>query len=119
MTAFLLPSLLFACKDKSSATSLEEPAPVYIQEGAPIAGLAEGPIDVPVGSPMGGYTARCSYAGVGGSGKVDNRKNAYIEAWAPSVGIQTASMAEVLWLDNGDQNFIMINIDAIYSFYLL
>ena len=116
MTAFLLPGLLFACKDKSSAASLEEPVPVYIQEGAPFAGVAEGPIDVPVGSPMGGYTARCSYAGVGGAGKVDNRKNAYTEAWAPSVGIQTAAMAEVLWLDNEDQNFIMINIDAIYSF---
>ena len=67
------------------------------EEGVPVAGVAEGPVDVPVGSPLGGYSNRCTY--LGGASKIDRRQNHYTQAWSPSVGIQTAAMAEVLWLE--------------------
>ena len=112
----LFPYLLLGCKDsKTQDTATEEVLPpVYLKEGTPVAGVAEGPIDVPVGSPMGGYSNRCTY--LGGASKVDRRKNHYTQAWSPSAGIHTTAMAEVLWLENDDQNWVLINIDAIYVF---
>ena len=112
----LFPYFLFACKDgkTNQDTAIEPLPPVYLEEGAPVAGVAEGPIDVPVGSPLGGYSNRCSY--LGSASKVDRRKNHYTQAWSPSVGIHTTAMAEVLWLENDDQNWVLINIDAIYVF---
>ena len=36
-------------------------------------------------------------------------------AFATSAGVQTSIMAEALWLDNGDQEWILLTIDSIYS----
>ncbi|MEC7988048.1 MAG: neutral/alkaline non-lysosomal ceramidase N-terminal domain-containing protein [Myxococcota bacterium] len=85
-----------------------------IEAGTPKIGAAEAPLDFPIGSPLGGYTARCGY--MGGAAKPDNRKSAYIQSFSPSAGIQTTPMTKVLWLENGDQHFVLIKAD-LYKAY--
>ena len=88
--------------------------PVYATAGAPIAGMAEGILDLPVGAPLGGYSSRCSY--LGGDSKIDNRKTPYTVGFVPSVGVHTPAQAQVLWLQAGNQDLVLARIDAIYSF---
>ena len=89
-----------------------------LQPGPPVAGVAEAPIDFPMGAPLGGYTGRCTC--FGGDGVVDGedgkRDSAYIESFAPTVGVQTRATAKALWLENGDQDLVIIKTDSIYSF---
>ena len=101
---------LIACGDK------EEPVrePIYLEAGAPMAGVAEVDIDFPIGAPMGGYSNRCEY--LGRSGTVDNRRNPYTTAWSPSAGIQTRARAQALWITNGDQDFVLLKADVIYAY---
>jgi neutral ceramidase len=106
----LLSLLFFGCGDKGSP----ELEPIYLQEGSPVAGVSEGRIDAPVGTPLGGYSSRCDY--IGGAGSVDRRQSQYTVAFNPSAGVQTTAMAQVLWLENGDQHIVMINIDSIYIY---
>ncbi len=101
---------LLACNgDKSTDTAM----PVLLQPGSPQAGVAEGKLDIPIGSPMGGYSNRCFF--LGGASTIDDRESQYALAFATSSGVQTSVMAEALWLDNGDQEWILLTIDAIYS----
>lgn len=101
---------ILACNDPE-APPYEAPA---IVPGAPMAGAAEAPLDLPIGSPLGGYSARCNY--LGGSSKVDNRQSAYTHAFMRSTGVQTLPWLKVIWLENGDDNLVIIKVDAIYSF---
>gem|GEM_PF-525949 len=87
---------------------------VYLEAGAPKAGVAEQPIDFPMGAPMGGYSDRCDY--LGSSGAVDNRDSVYTVAFASSSGIQTRSQAKALWLTNDDQDLVIIKVDVVYTF---
>lgn len=82
--------------------------------GAPMAGVAEAIMQVPVGTPLSGYTGRCTC--FGGSGKVDRRDSAYTYSFAPSAGVQTPIPIKVFWLSNGDQDLVVVKIDLIYSF---
>ena len=91
---------LFACQTDIPKTERE---PLYLESGNPIAGTAEGPIDFPIGAPMGGYSSRCNY--LGGAGSPDNRQSQYALAFSPTVGIQTNLFAEVLWLEAGNQSW--------------
>ena len=64
----MLALLLGAC------FNAPEPAvrsPIVIVPGPPVAGMAEGTLDLPVGSPLGGYTGRCQC--FGDDGEVDYR----------------------------------------------
>ncbi len=88
--------------------------PINLTAGAPIAGVAEVNIDFPMGAPMGGYSNRCDY--LGRSGSVDNRRSPYTVSWSSSSGIQTRARAQVLWLNNGDQDVVLIKADVIYAF---
>ena len=107
----LIPLLFLAgCKDKD--TPVREP--VYLTAGAPMAGVAEVNIDFPIGAPMGGYSNRCNY--LGRNGAVDKRRSPYTQAWSSSSGIQTRSRAQALWMTNGDQDFILLKADIIYSY---
>jgi neutral ceramidase len=106
-----LPLLfLLGCPEPPSP----ERTPLVLTAGAPQAGAAEGNLDLPVGAPMGGYSSRCDY--LGGDGEVDKRQSAYVNSFSPTVGIQTAARGKVLWLSNGDQDLVVYQIDAIYSF---
>ena len=105
---FSLVALLACNGDKS-----EDTAVVTLQAGSPEAGVAEGKIDIPIGSPMAGYSNRCFF--LGGASTIDDRESQYGLAFATSSGVQTSIMAEALWLDNGDQEWILLTIDSIYS----
>lgn len=104
----------------------EKPAPEVCDEaaenkeqpevvpGAPQAGVAEGFVDLPVGSPLSGYTGRCGC--FGGDGKADRRDSNYRSKFAPSAGIQTRVPAKAFWINNGDQDLLVLKLDVIYSF---
>ncbi len=85
-----------------------------VTPGAPVAGVAEGPLDFPVGSPLGGYTGRCEC--FGDEGEVDKRDSAYIYKFNRSVGVQTRPRGQAVWLENGDQDLLLLKGDIIYSF---
>jgi hypothetical protein len=78
------------------------------------AGMAEGYADLPIGTPLGGYTARCRC--FGNAGRYDARRTAYNDSFNPSVGVQTQPKIVSLWIDNGTQNLVLIKNDAIYVF---
>jgi hypothetical protein len=99
--------------------SCGEPAPpidrtaISLVAGAPVAGVAEGWLDLPVGGPLGGYSNRCDY--LEESGQYDNRTSQYVESWAVSAGLHTRQAGKVLWVENGDQHTVLIKADLIYS----
>lgn len=85
-----------------------------IQLGAPMAGVAEAWLELPVGAPLSGYTSRCGC--FGGDGKVDHRDSNYASEFKPSAGVQSPIPLKVFWLSNGDQDLVLVKIDLIYSF---
>jgi hypothetical protein len=85
--------------------------------GAPVVGAAEGTLDLPVGSPMGGFSARSHY--LGAQSKQDNRASPYTVGFVESTGIHTRPGIKVVWLTNGDQDLVMTATDTIYSNDLL
>ena len=107
---------LASCKGdddgKSATPNPEDPVP--LTAGAPNAGMADAFLDLPVGTPMGGYTERCECFGgnVIRQEDLDNRDSAYTLSFVPSAGIQTRPHAAALWLDNGDQAIVMVKTDA-------
>ncbi|MEL6343171.1 MAG: neutral/alkaline non-lysosomal ceramidase N-terminal domain-containing protein [Myxococcota bacterium] len=103
--------LLLACTAETTPRDASLPR---IRAGAPVAGVAEAPIDFPMGAPLGGYTNRCLY--LGNAANVDGRESDYTLAFGPSAGIQTRAMAKALWLENGDQHLVILKADVIYSF---
>ncbi|MCK6505864.1 hypothetical protein L6R53_21165 [Myxococcota bacterium] len=108
----MIPTLLLlAACDKAPDPVAR--TPLTITGGAPVAGMAEGVLDLPVGAPLGGFSSRCNY--LGGSSKVDNRKTPYTVGFVPSVGVHTPARAQVLWLEAGDQALLLARFDAIYS----
>ncbi len=98
-----------ACKESEEQVNLPSVIP-----GAPQAGVAETFVDLPVGTPLSGYTGRCGC--FGGDGKADRRDSAYTSEFAPSAGVQTRIPIKVFWLNNGDQDLAIIKIDLIYSY---
>ena len=108
---FLL--LLSAVGCKPDTTPVDR-TPVSLVPGPPVAGVAEGPIDFPMGTPLGGFSSRCGY--LGGDGKVDKRQSAYALAFTSSAGIQTRTPAKALWLENGDQSLVILKADVIYVY---
>ncbi len=85
--------------------------------GAVAVGAAEAFVDLPVGVPLSGYTSRCGC--FGGSGKADRRDSQYRSEFAPSAGVQTRVPAKAFWIDNGDQDLVILKLDVIYSFDML
>lgn len=104
-----LLTLLVACSGDPMTYT-----PVLLVPGAPSAGAAEAPLDLPVGAPMGGYSDRCRY--LGGNTLAPSQDSAYIYGFVPSVGMQTRPMARAVWLENGDQDLLILKMDLIYSF---
>lgn len=83
--------------------------------GPPLVGAAEGSLKLPFGTPLGGYTARCTC--LGGSLFVpDQRQTAYNTAFIPSAGVQTYPSIKVIWIENGDDHLVLTKTDSIYSF---
>ncbi len=82
--------------------------------GAPMAGVAESWLELPIGTPLSGYTSRCGC--FGGDGKVDHRDSNYADEFKASAGIQSPIPLKVFWLSNGDQDLVIVKIDIIYSY---
>jgi len=76
--------------------------------------MADGYADYPVGTPLGGYTARCRC--FGNQGKSDGRRTAYSDSFNPSVGVQTQPKIVALWLESAGQDLVLVKTDAIYVF---
>jgi len=109
LCSLAMATILVGCpEDKTTRT------PLKLAAGAPMAGVAEGLIDFPVSTPLGGYSSRCNI--MGGDGRVDNRTSPYTTAFTASAGVQTPSRAQALWLTNGDQDLVLIKADVIYIF---
>jgi neutral ceramidase len=85
-----------------------------ITPGAPIAGVAESFLDLPVGVPLSGYTSRCKC--FGDDGDVDLRDSAYTAEFNPSAGVQTRVPVKVTWIGNGQEDLVLVRTDVIYSF---
>ena len=78
------------------------------------AGAGEAPIDVPVGTALGGYTARAGF--LGNAGVVDAREVAISGGFHPSVGIETRPMAKALVLKAGVETVVWVKLDAIFVY---
>ena len=78
------------------------------------AGAASGTLDLPVGTPLAGYTGRDR--SLGGDPGPDVRDSDYRTDFVPSGGWQTRVPVQVLWLDNGEETAVVVQIDLIYSF---
>ncbi|MBP6848177.1 MAG: neutral/alkaline non-lysosomal ceramidase N-terminal domain-containing protein, partial [Kofleriaceae bacterium] len=79
-----------------------------------MAGAAEAPLDVPVGTALGGYTARGAFLGM--ADKVDNREVPLAGGFFPSVGVHTRPMAKALALRAGGETVVWIKVDAIFAY---
>lgn len=91
-----------------------QPDAPSIHAGAPQAGVAEHTLELPVGTPLSGYTSRCDC--FGGDGDVDARDSNYTSKFATSAGVQSAPVLKAFWLSNGDQDFVIIKVGIIYPF---
>lgn len=102
--------LLAACGGFESEPIARE-IPVA-EAGPPVAGMAEAALDFPMGAPMGGYSARCRC--LGGSGKIDDRDTWYRESFSPTAGVHTRARGQALWLENGQEDLVLVKADLIY-----
>jgi len=82
--------------------------------GPPMAGAAEGTLDLPIGTPMGGYSARCTC--LSGMSRPDSRDSAYSTSFVESAGVQMRPGIKVIWLANGDDHLVIAKADVIYSY---
>ena len=110
MRAALALVALLACSGED--TPLPEAPPVV--PGAPRAGVAERTLKMPVGTPLGGYTARCTC--LGNQSKIDDRQSNYNTAFVESGGVHTLPALDAIWLENGDDTLVILKTDTIYPF---
>ncbi len=82
--------------------------------GALMAGAGEVALDIPVGTGLGGYTARANF--LGEVDPVDNREVAIARAWQASVGVETRSMVKAVALRVGAETVVWLKIDAIFGY---
>jgi hypothetical protein len=81
-----------------------------VEPGAIMAGAAELPLDLPVGSALGAYTARAGF--LGNAGKVDIRRWEYSGKFNPSVGVETTPKVRALALSAGAEKLLIVKIDV-------
>src|SRR6185312_16009645 len=73
------------------------------------AGAAERILDVPVGTALGGYTARAGF--LGSAGVVDARKVKISGTFNPSIGVINAPRVKAVALTAGDETVLIIKVD--------
>ncbi len=101
--------LLAACDDDYVAPEL----PVK-EAGALQVGAAESYLELPIGTPMGGFSFRCEL--LGNTAVVDYRDSDYAIGFGPSTGIHTLPGVKAFWFDNGQENLVVLKVDVIYSY---
>lgn len=99
-----------------------EPAPAApagvgtpIAAGEVAAGVGEAPLDLPVGTPMAGYTSRLSLL-PGHDDPPDGRRSPHAKTFVPSAGKQTQPLARALYLKAGTEPVIVLKADLCLSF---
>mgnify|MGYP002818541685 CR=1 FL=1 len=80
-----------------------------VKQGALQAGVAEAPLDIPVGTPLAGYTFRML-----GISRPDRRDSPFAPVFPPSAGVHTPPSAKVIWLHNDDHHLVLVKIDVCY-----
>jgi neutral ceramidase len=78
------------------------------------AGAADDILDIPVGTALGGYTARAGF--LGSAGVVDTRKIAMPGTFNPSIGVTSAPRVKAVALTAGDETVLIIKADLIYIY---
>ncbi len=78
------------------------------------AGAADEMLDVPVGTALGGYTARAGF--LGAAGVVDTRKIEIAGTFNPSIGVTSAPRVKALALTAGDETVVIVKADLIYVY---
>jgi neutral ceramidase len=84
-----------------------------ILAGAVVAGVGEAELDLPVGTPMGGYTARMEI--LGGQAP-DSRRSPHAKAFVPSAGLQTRPLVKAVYLKAGEEPVLVIKVDVCVAF---
>ncbi len=85
-----------------------------VAAGALQAGAAERVLDVPVGTALGGYTARAGL--LGAAGVVDARKVDISGTFNPSIGRLAAPRAKAVALSAGGETVVLVNIDMVFVY---
>jgi len=78
------------------------------------AGAAERILDIPVGTALGGYTARAGFLGT--SGVVDTRKVAISGSFNPSIGVTAAPRVKAVALATPEDTVVIVKMDAIFVY---
>jgi neutral ceramidase len=86
-----------------------------VAAGTLTAGAAERVIAAPVGSALGGYSARAGFLG-SATAQVDARQVAVSGSFLPSIGVETAPRAKALALSAGGETIVIVKIDAIFVY---
>ena len=84
-----------------------------IAAGPVRAGVGEVRLDLPVGTPLGGYTARMRL--LGGEAP-DSRQSPHARAFYPSVGVQTRPQVRALYLQAGSEPLLVLKADLCLSY---
>jgi neutral ceramidase len=104
---------VLACKNDPAGPA-EPELPRKVVAGQPVVGAAEGQLRLPVGTPLGGFSTRCTCL-LGISGQ-DDRQSAYNVGFVESTGVQTLPTIKVIWIENGNDHLVLTKTDTIYSY---
>lgn len=107
----MLPILLLSLPSCIGNEDEEVEKRVY---GKVMAGVGKTTLDLPIGTPLAGYSARDLT--IGSVSPPDQRDPNYSTNFVPSVGIQTTIDVKALWLTIGNGNLIIIKTDLIFPF---
>jgi neutral ceramidase len=81
---------------------------------APItAGVGEAPIDLPIGTPMSGYTGRMRLLG---GDAPDDRLVPHARAFVPSAGVQSRPLARALYLKAGSDAVVLVKAELCLAY---
>lgn len=90
------------------------PPPPPVEAGEPMVGAAEGYLELPVGTPLGGFTSRCTCLG-GNLFQPDPRDSELTTSFIESSGVHTWPAIKAIWLEAGGEPLVLTKVDTIYS----
>ena len=119
---------LFACGDDGAKPTTNvttdkctyAPLVASAHAGTPVsadalmAGASDHVLDVPVGTALGGYTARAGF--LGSTGVVDTRAIKMSGTFNPSIGVIAAPRVKALALSAGPETVVIVKVDMIFVY---
>ena len=85
-----------------------------VASGTLMAGAAENVLDIPVGTALGGYTARAQF--LSDAPTVDTRKVAISGTFNPSIGFSAAPRVKAVALNAGGEQVVIVKSDMIFVY---